>query len=300
MMKAIDLFAGLGGWTQGAKAAGVPVIWAANHWRSAVDFHSVNHRETHHECQELRQADWGLIPWHDLMLASPSCKGTTHARGKDKPRHDDERSTAWAVVDCAECHRQPVVVVEQVPAFLKWVLFGAWRMAMEALGYSVAPHIVDAADHGVPQNRVRAIIVCTRSKTPLWLELPKRPHVPFSQILAPDRYWSPVRTKCQRTRERVRAGRRQFGDRFLVPYYGSARTGRSLARPLGTVTTCERFAVVDGNRMGMLTVDEYRRAQSFPDSYVLPENKHLAVHLLGNAVPPVLAEDVIRALKAAA
>lgn len=31
-LKAIDLFAGAGGFTEGADLAGVSVVWAANHW----------------------------------------------------------------------------------------------------------------------------------------------------------------------------------------------------------------------------------------------------------------------------
>lgn len=38
-MKAIDLFAGLGGFSAGAQLAGHHVVWAANHWRAAVDVH---------------------------------------------------------------------------------------------------------------------------------------------------------------------------------------------------------------------------------------------------------------------
>ncbi|WP_394372821.1 DNA cytosine methyltransferase [Ralstonia mannitolilytica] len=34
---AIDLFAGIGGFTESAEQAGVKVVWAANHWRLAVD-----------------------------------------------------------------------------------------------------------------------------------------------------------------------------------------------------------------------------------------------------------------------
>jgi DNA (cytosine-5)-methyltransferase 1 len=299
-MIGIDLFAGLGGWTEGAENAGCEIVWAANHSPKAVKWHSANHPRTKHSIQDLRQADFSEAPSHNVLIASSSCKGHTPARGKDKPRHDGERSTAWAVVECAEVNREDALLLENVPAFLKWELYPAFKLALEALGYALAPHIIDAADHGVPQNRVRVFIVCTRSKNPLWLKLPRRLHVPASQIIGGERHWSSVRSHCLRTRERVRAGRKLFGDRFLVPYYGSARGGRSLDRPLGTVTTCERFALVEGDRMGMVTVPEYRRAMSFPDTYLLPDNKHDAVALLGDAVPPVVAEDIVRALKEAA
>lgn len=42
-MKAADLFAGLGGCTEDAEAAGVRVVWAANHWQGAVECHARNH-----------------------------------------------------------------------------------------------------------------------------------------------------------------------------------------------------------------------------------------------------------------
>ncbi|EUB74496.1 C-5 cytosine-specific DNA methylase [Pseudomonas sp. GM41(2012)] len=54
MTTAIDLFAGLGGWSTGARNAGVEVVWAANHWPEAVKWHSANHPRTQHVCQDLR------------------------------------------------------------------------------------------------------------------------------------------------------------------------------------------------------------------------------------------------------
>jgi DNA (cytosine-5)-methyltransferase 1 len=45
----------------------------------------------------------------------------------------------------------------------------------------------------------------------------------------------------------------------------------------------------------MLTVEEYRGAMGFPEGFPLPRNKKLAKHLLGNAVPPPMARDVIEA-----
>jgi len=62
----------------------------------------------------------------------------------------------------------------------------------------------------------------------------------------------------------------------------------------------DRWAVIDGDRMRMLMVDEARRAMTFPASYVLPANSRTAMHMLGNAVPPLAAQRVIEAMRAAA
>jgi DNA (cytosine-5)-methyltransferase 1 len=67
-----------------------------------------------------------------------------------------------------------VVLVENVPEFRQWVLFPAWAAAMAALGYTASPHVVDAADFGTPQNRVRLFMVFTRSRAPLILKLQRR------------------------------------------------------------------------------------------------------------------------------
>lgn len=304
-MTAIDLFAGAGGFSTGARMAGVSVLWAANHWREACDVHQLNHPGTIHACQDLHQADWSQVPAHDILLASPCCQGHSRARGKENgdPQHDASRATAWAVVSAAEYHRPPVVLVENVPEFTRWTLYPAWRMAMEALGYSLSPHVVDAADFGVPQNRERLFLVCTLSRSPLVLFLPERPHRPAEGIIdAEASGWSLVDKpgRSARTLERVENGRREYGERFLIAYYGAEHGGRSLARPLGTVTTRDRYALVDGDRMRMLAASEYRAAMGFPADYQLPDNHRLAVHLLGNAVCPPVARDIITAIMEAA
>ena len=70
-------------------------------------------------------------------------------------------------------------------------------------------------------------------------------------------------------------------------------TGRSLDRPIGTITTRARWAVVDHDRMRMLTVRENRVAMGFPDHYLLPDSGTLAIHQLGNAVPPAMIKHII-------
>jgi DNA (cytosine-5)-methyltransferase 1 len=101
-----------------------------------------------------------------------------------------------------------------------------------------------------------------------------------------------------KTLARIESGRR-FGRTFLAPFFGdgSGKTGRSLDRPLGTVTTKDRFCIVDGDWMRMLTANEYRRAMGFPTDFILPPVHKLAVALLGNAVVPAVMKHICQQVR---
>ncbi|MCF2909958.1 DNA cytosine methyltransferase [Pseudoalteromonas sp. DL2-H2.2] len=305
MMKAIDLFSGAGGFSTGAEAAGIQVVQSANHWDLACEFYALNHPGNEPFCQDLQQADWSLFPSHDIGLASPCCQGHSIARGTDRPHHDIQRNTAWAVVGCAEYHREDAWLVENVTEFLNWTLYPSWLDAMKRLGYSMAEYTIDAADHSVPQHRKRAFLVFTRSKNPIELKLPERQHVPVHSVIDWDGFkWSKVYKpgRSPATIARIENGRRRFGHTFAAPYYsnGSGKTGRCINRPLGTVTTVDRWAVVRGDEMRMLQPSELKRVMGFPDDYILPNTRREAIKLLGNAVCPPVVTDLINAIKVAA
>lgn len=140
---------------------------------------------------------------------------------------------------------------------------------------------------------------------PLLLQLCRQAHEPASSFLdfSAGR-WSRINRpgRAPATLARIEAGRQSQGERFLAPFYGSGSglTGRSLSRPIGTITTRDRWALIDGDRMRMLTADEALRAMSFPESTRRPENHSLTMHMAGNAVPPLAGARIIDAVRAAA
>lgn len=157
---------------------------------------------------------------------------------------------------------------------------------------------------GVRLNHERLFLVITSSRAPLFIDFPTRVHVPTASFIDFNTgRWPSVdkQGRAPATLARVARGRQQHGERFVMPYYksGSGLTGRSLQRPIGTITTRDRWAVVD-DRMRMLTANEILRAMSFPADTKHPDNHRLTVHMADNAVPPLAGAEIIKALRAAA
>lgn len=296
-MRAIDLFAGLGGFTAGARASGIEVVWAANHWHVAVDAHAANHPETLHSCQDLQQADFTRLPEFDLLLASPACQGHGTAKGMEQPRHDAMRATAWAVVACVEANLPERILVENVPGFMNWKLYPIWKQALEAYGYTLTEQVLNSADFGVPQSRRRLFVAGSRGDA-IHLTNPGAEHVSLASCLDWDGgRWSPIHKpgRAAATLDQVRRAAAKHGDRFAIVYNGSRNAGRDLSQPSPTITTVDTLGLVDMERqvMRMASVDEYRRIMSFSDDTKLAGTKADSVALLGNAVPPLMAQDLV-------
>lgn len=304
-MKGIDLFAGAGGTSTGAIMAGIDIVWAANHNPVAVEYHKINHPDSIHICQDLHQADWSQVPKHDILFASPCCQGHSRAAGKAKEtiKADKSRSTAWAVVSCLEVHKTELAIIENVSDFLNWTLFDAWKFALNKLGYSLSINHVNASDLGIPQNRKRLFIIATRSKNPIELKLNKEKHVSARTIIDTSfkgHKWDLVKNRVEATRLRVENGRKKYGNIFLDAAYGSELGGRSIDKPIGTITTVNKHSIVIGDHIRPITISEQAAAQTFPLGYKFPKLKTLAKQMIGNAVPPIMSKKITRAVVFAA
>jgi DNA (cytosine-5)-methyltransferase 1 len=90
---------------------------------------------------------------------------------------------------------------------------------------------------------------------------------------------------------------------FLIVYYGTDAAGgwQSLDRPLRTITTLDRFALVEprptGHVMRMLQPPELAKAMGFPDDYKWPKaTRRERIKLVGNAVAPPVMKAIVGAL----
>lgn len=306
-MRAAELFGGWGGLAAGAKRAGVEVVWAANHWDRAVQTYRINHPDTHVVQQDLNQADWTKLPAYDLLLAAPACQGHSSAsQPRRRTYHDALRSTAMAVVDCADVTEPKAIVVENVPSFTRWRLYGWWCEGLERLGYQIDTRIVVASHYGVPQRRPRLLIIATRAG----VEAPPLPEIgaepafePCLETGLPETAWRNVCDTTPGMQNRIRRSRERHGDRFLTQAT-TDHMGTPLHEPIRTITTApQHWALVDGDRYRHLTGRELARGMGFDDDFTWPSDATIAevTKGIGNAVcPPVAATVVTAAAHAAA
>ncbi len=177
-----DWFCGAGGSSEGAVFANVEVVAAANHWQLAIDTHNTNHPDTDHYLTNLSQADPRYFPSTNILWCSPECTNHGIAKGKKRknlgqrhlfdpakvdPAEERSRATMWCVPRFAEYHDYDIVIVENVVDVRHWVMWDAWLLAMNLLGYeyktcyfnSMFFNPINGLSDYAPQSRDRIYIV---------------------------------------------------------------------------------------------------------------------------------------------
>lgn len=297
-MTIIDFFAGAGGSSLGAEAAGCHVVCAVNHWSRAVE--TLRHNRPGLEVREETLTRVHHLPDADGLLFSPECTHHSNAQGARKadPVAERSRTTAWQVIRWIRKIRPRWFVVENVAEFQKWRMFPLWRRHLLSLGYQTSENILDSSRFGVPQRRLRWFTAGHRERP---VRLPDGNGAPARTVRECIDWSLPAEPLEGRRRPLVarrmqaiaslRAASHQDG---LIVYYGSGPQWMHLDRPCRTVSTVDRFGLVTADDCyRMLQPSELRAIMGFPADYYLAGTRRDRIKLLGNAVCPPVMQAIV-------
>lgn len=222
---------------------------------------------------------------------------------------------------------------------LKGTTFHAWIEAMRSLGYDVQYRDICAADYGVPTSRLRTFIIARKDRPVYWPEPTHaqngagglKPWRPASEVIDQEDLGISIfdrkKPLVEKTLRRIRIGLNRFvgiavrqdmrgylgldvleefcedelETSFLCKYFKSG-TAVSLRDPLDTITTHDRFGLVniilDGSaiadvRYRILKPEELARAMNF-DGLQLTGHKKEDVFYIGNSVAGGVTDAIMR------
>jgi DNA (cytosine-5)-methyltransferase 1 len=180
----LDLFAGPGGWDEGARDLGLAPLGIEYDDAACATREAAGHRTVQADIAALDPRDFGPVRG---LIASPPCQAFSRA-GKglgwtDVERiYDCLRDLAYGYERSARAARfadpRSALICEPwrwtlalEPEWLAWEqvkpVMPLWRYladGLRALGYHVWTGVLNSADYGVPQTRERAILLASRSR----------------------------------------------------------------------------------------------------------------------------------------
>lgn len=336
-LRAVDFFCGAGGMSYGLSLSGIQVIAGLDNEKECrktyeeniPDAKFIKHNICSLSANSLQQRIGLSIGDNNLIFA-----GCSPCQFWSKIRTDKRKSEQTAFLlkhfqKFIRYFRPGFVVVENVPGLYKRkdesILPGFLEFLRE-LGYSWADGIVNTNHYGVPQNRLRYLMIATR--LPINLSLPvaenSRPVVSefigaekgFAQILAGYKDESRFQHWCsslsEKNLKRIKVTPRSGGDRSawkddadlqISAYKGRDNIFRDVYgrmywdKPAPTITT--RFNSFSNGRFGhpeedrAISIREGATLQTFPqDYYFHGKTLNSLARQIGNAVPPELARRI--------
>jgi len=318
-------FAGGGGMHLGFEAAGFELTLASDIAPAAEATHLKNHPGTPFILGDIRKltADYllkaagGRRP--DIIVGGPPCQGFSTLGDK---LSSDPRNALFATYAHLVEELQPKFVVIENVKSLVTLYDGKFRdmilRTFEAAGYRMHWAILDAADYGVPQFRKRVIFFGTRHDAPF--EFPIATHGPGT-ALPYATTWDAIRDLATKGDEIPNHIALDHSERVIARYrlipeggrlpppdelppeirrsnFGNTYKRLHRMRPSLTMVPGNNAFPVHPTLHRSLTPREAARLQTFPDTHLFAGDRRSQCILVGNAVPPKMAEAVAKSVLA--
>ena len=321
LLRAIDFYSGVGGWSLGFKMAGIEMVQSYEWWNKANLTNARNNRHCTVEI-DIRTLPLDDLPENiDIVVGSPPCVEFSYSnRGGSGDIFDGLKDIEkfLSVVDRLKPKCWAMENVPRVAEILRRELAKGGVLARFA---HLAPdiRIVDACEWGVPQQRKRCI--AGRFDFELLFAYRKRartrtlgdvvrgladspPTDPVYGIRLPaaELFDHVPEESLSWEEERMNREMKSFH-----PVYNNMAFPDSMDRPGRTVTaTCTRVSresivIASPEHPGKfrrLTVRERACLQSFPINYQFFGESHAQkLKMVGNAVPPLLTWHIAHAMR---
>jgi len=332
IIKAVDLFCGVGGLTYGLMQAGIPVV-------AGVDIdESCEYAYTHNnDCQFIRKSVddvtgkevRALLRGADIKIlvgCAPCQPFSSHQKDKQNRAKHKDWKLLYQFGRLVEEVKPHIVSMENVPELAHEKVFKDFVGTLKSKNYKVNYKVVNVADYGVPQRRKRLILLASRMKKEVTLLPPTHEHYrtvrdaigDLPKISAGEKnqqdplHVAPALSakNLRRIKESKPGGTwRDWPEELKLEChktdkgksYGSVYGRMRWDEPSPTITTqfvgygTGRFGHPEQNRA--LTLREGAILQSFPPDYqFVSQNAPMQIRKvarhIGNAVPPRLGEII--------
>lgn len=173
--KFADLFAGCGGLSYGFhKHEAFEQIIAVDHWNAAETTYKCNFPDSNYLVADLSQIDQALsvsqrIPKNiDVLLGGPPCVGFSTLNNSKK--HSISNTLVDVYMDIIAQVHPKIFVMENVrgftskthPSGLKYPDHIKKKLSKIKPGYNLIELVINFLEFGVPQNRLRYLLIATR------------------------------------------------------------------------------------------------------------------------------------------
>lgn len=295
----VEICAGAGGQALGLAMAGFVHVALVEYEADYCKVLKSNRPEWNVICADVH--DFNGLPYAgvDLLAGGVPCPPFSVA-GKQLGK-DDERDLFPEAIRLTKEIMPRAVMLENVRGFLD-PEFKEYRnhilSEINNLGYTTQIKLLHASDYGVPQLRPRVVIIGIRHDQPNIFSYPKGDPSPTLSVgkalydLMAANGWNGAKNWAKNANKiapTLVGGSKKHGGPDLGPtrarnaWAELGVDGRGIANEAPTV---------DYDGMPRLTSRMMARIQGFPDTWTFGDKKTIACRMIGNALPPPVAQAV--------
>lgn len=300
-MDIVSLFSGAGGLDFGLLQAGHNILWAIDIDKDAVSTYKANIGDNI-VLDDITKIDFSSLPDCDLIIGGFPCQGFSVANTK---RHiKDTRNTLYKqLIRVIHAKRPTFFLAENVKGILslgKGEVIKEIISDFQSIGYKVKYKLLNAADYGVPQTRMRVIIVGVREDIDFDYQYPEPTNSQYGSLTTAQ--WVSVGEIMDEIPDPDLPNNlpnHQYSKYKLGfnGYIGHRPLDPSKPAPTVTGRGDDKGGVVilpHPNGLRRMSGRELAAVQSFPLNYEFCGSLSSVYRQIGNAVPPLLSYAVAK------